>query len=127
MKILVDKDNKVTNIYNGDEEKHGWIEIDSIPEPEQKEGYNPVPYYRDGKIVYEYEPIPEAPIEEEPPVPEIPYKEQVVNKIRERYSVDDELAILRQRDTKAEEFEVYNAYAESCKEEAILLIEKQKH
>lgn len=39
----------------------------------------------------------------------------------------EELAILRQRDTKAEEFEAYNAYAESCKEEARLLIEKQKH
>ena len=55
------------------------------------------------------------------------YEEQVVAKIRERYSVDDELAILRQRDTKPDEFEAYNAYAESCKEEAILLIEKQKH
>lgn len=105
-------------------EKQGWIEIDSIPEPEQKEGYNPVPYYRDGQIVYEYEAIPEIP-EEEMPIPEISYKEQVVNKIRERYSVDDELAILRQRDTKPDEFEAYNAYAESCKEEARLLIEKQ--
>ena len=46
-------------------------------------------------------------------------------KIWERYSVDDELAILRQRDTKLDEFEAYNAYAESCKEEARLLIEKQ--
>lgn len=115
MKILVDKDNKVTNIYNGDKEKQGWIEIDSIPEPEQKEGYIPIPYYRDGKIVYEYEAIPEMPEEEEMPVPEIPYEEQVVAKIRERYSVDDELAILRQRDTKPEEFEAYNEYAEQCK------------
>lgn len=65
MKILIDIDNKVTNIYNGDEEKQGWIEIDSIPEPEQKEGYVPVPYYRDGEIVYEYEAIPEMPEEEE--------------------------------------------------------------
>lgn len=62
---------------------------------------------------------------EEIPVPEIPYEERVVAKIRERYSVDDELAILRQRDTKPDEFEAYNAYAESCKEEARLLIEKQ--
>lgn len=126
MKILVDKNNIVTNIYNGDKEKQGWIEIESIPEPEQREGYIPVMYYRDGQIVYEYEPIPEMP-EEEMPVPEIPYEERVVAKIRERYSVDDELAILRQRDTKPEEFEAYNAYAESCKEEARLLIEKQKH
>ena len=127
MKILVDDNNRITNIYNGDEEKQGWTEIDSIPEPEQKEGYIPIPYYRDGKIVYEYEPIPEMPEEEKQPIPEMTYEQQVVAKIRERYSVDDELAILRQRDTKAEEFEAYNAYAESCKEESRLLIEKQKH
>lgn len=127
MKILVDKDNKVTNIYNGNEEKQGWIEIDSIPSPEEIPGKIPVMYYRNGAIVYEYEPIPEMPIEEEQPIPEIPYEERVVAKIRERYSIDDELAILRQRDTKPDEFEAYNAYAESCKEEARLLIEKQKH
>jgi hypothetical protein len=38
--------------------------------------------------------------------------------IRERYSVSDELAILRQRYEKPEEFEEYNAYAEECKEKA---------
>lgn len=70
-KIKIDIENKVTNIYNGDEEKQGWIEIDSIPEPEQKEGYIPIPYYRDGKIVYEYEAIPEMPEEEIPEVDEI--------------------------------------------------------
>lgn len=35
--------------------------------------------------------------------------------IRKRYSVSDELAILRQRDTKPDEFAEYNAYAEQCK------------
>lgn len=119
------KNEKIIGVY-ADNEREGLIDVDSIPEPEQKEGYIPVMYYRDGQIVYEYEPIPEMP-EEEMPVPEIPYEERVVAKIRERYSVDDELAILRQRDTKPEEFEAYNAYAESCKEEARLLIEKQKH
>ena len=64
-------------------------------------------------------------VEEVPVLDEIPYEEQVVAKIRERYSIDDELAILRQRDTKPDEFEAYNAYAESCKKEARLLIEKQ--
>lgn len=126
MYILVDNNNRVTNIYGGDERKQDWIEIDSIPESEQKEGYIPIPYYRGGKIVYEYEVIPDV-SEEEQPIPEMIYEEQVVAKIRERYSVDDELAILRQRDTKPDEFEAYNAYAESCKEEARLLIEKQKH
>ena len=45
------------------------------------------------------------------------YKERVVERIREKYSVDDELAILRQRDTKPEEFAAYNAFVESIKEE----------
>lgn len=125
VQILI-KNNKIVGVSYEDTIKQGWIEIDSIPEPEQKEGYLPVPYYRDGQIVYEYEPIPEMP-EEEMPIPEIPYKEQVVNKIRERYSIDDELAILRQRDTKPEEFEAYNEYAEQCKKEVKdILINKDK-
>lgn len=47
----------------------------------------------------------------------IPYEQRVVNRIREVYSVDDELAILRQRDTKPEEFEQYNAFVEQIKAE----------
>ena len=51
-------------------------------------------------------------------IPEIiPYQERVVSRIRERYSVDDELAILRQRDTKPEEFSLYNAFVEGIKGE----------
>lgn len=44
------------------------------------------------------------------------YKEQVVSAIRERYSVDDELAILRQRDSKPDEFAEYFAFVESIKQ-----------
>ena len=47
----------------------------------------------------------------------IPYEQRVVNRIREVYSVDDELAILRQRDSKPEEFAEYNAYVEKVKAE----------
>ena len=47
----------------------------------------------------------------------IPYEQRVVNRIREVYSVDDELAILRQRDTKPEEFAEYNAFVEKVKAE----------
>lgn len=35
--------------------------------------------------------------------------------IRLRYSMSDELAILRQRDEKPEEFAAYHDYAEQCK------------
>lgn len=49
------------------------------------------------------------------PVP--PYKERVISRIRGRYSADDEIALLRQRDTKPEEFAQYNAFVEQIKEE----------
>lgn len=42
----------------------------------------------------------------------------VEEKIRKRYSISQEFAILRQRDTKPSEFEEYNEYAELCKKMA---------
>lgn len=47
----------------------------------------------------------------------LPYKDRVIARIRERYSMDDEIAILRQRDTKPDEYEAYNAFVEQIKEE----------
>lgn len=46
------------------------------------------------------------------------YEQLVVSKIREKYTIDQELAILRQRDTKPQEFAEYNSYVEQCKVEA---------
>lgn len=46
------------------------------------------------------------------------YHAKVSQLIRERYSVSAELAVLRQRDSKPEEFAVYDAYAEQCKRRA---------
>lgn len=43
------------------------------------------------------------------------YESEIVRRIREKYSVNQELAILRQRDTKPREFEEYHAYVEECK------------
>ena len=51
-------------------------------------------------------------------VPVPTYEQWVQQSIRERYSVDDELAILRQRDTKPDEFAAYYEYAEQCKAQA---------
>ena len=48
----------------------------------------------------------------------IGYPQLVENKIRKQYTVSAELAILRQRDTKPEEFAEYNAFCELCKVEA---------
>lgn len=45
------------------------------------------------------------------------YEDLIVSKIRQRYNINQELAILRQRDTKTEEFEEYNAFVEQCKAE----------
>lgn len=47
----------------------------------------------------------------------IPYKDRIIARIREFYSIDDEIALLRQRDTKPEEFAEYNAFAEQIKAE----------
>ena len=48
----------------------------------------------------------------------IDYPKLVERKIRTKYSVSAELAILRQRDTKPEEFAEYNAFCEQCKADA---------
>lgn len=54
----------------------------------------------------------------EPPTKEQQYKWRVVELIRQRYDADDEMALLRQRETKAEEFAAYNTYCEDCKAQA---------
>ena len=45
------------------------------------------------------------------------YEGLIIKKIRERYSLNQELAILRQRDTKPDEYTAYNEYVEQCKAE----------
>ena len=45
------------------------------------------------------------------------YENKIVALIRQKYNVNQELAILRQRDTKPEEFAEYNEYVEQCKRE----------
>lgn len=45
------------------------------------------------------------------------YEDLVVAKIRQKYSVNQELAILRQRDTKPFEYQEYYNYVEQCKEQ----------
>lgn len=59
-----------------------------------------------------YTPPTPEPIE---PTQEERYKSRIVELIRERYTQDDEIAILRQRDSKPEEFAEYNAFVESVK------------
>ena len=44
------------------------------------------------------------------------YKDKIIQAIRTKYSVDDELAILRQRESKPEEFQEYFDFVESIKQ-----------
>ena len=42
---------------------------------------------------------------------------EIEKRIRTKYTLSNELAILRQRDAKPEEFEEYNDFVEKCKAE----------
>ena len=42
-------------------------------------------------------------------------KQMIIAEIRKLYDADDELAIIRQKDTKPEEYEIYFSYVENCK------------
>ena len=50
------------------------------------------------------------------------YPQLVQELINKKYSIYDELAIQRQRDTKQDEFSEYNTYCEECKIEAKRLL-----
>lgn len=43
------------------------------------------------------------------------YGEEVAAVINAQYSIDDQIALLRQKDTKPEEWEKFNAFAEEVK------------
>ena len=43
-------------------------------------------------------------------------KQMIVHEVRKKYDADDELAVLRQAKTKPEEYEMYFAYVEECKQ-----------
>lgn len=46
------------------------------------------------------------------------YEDLIFQKIRSKYTLSQELAILRQKDTKPDEFSEYYNYVEQCKLEA---------
>lgn len=46
---------------------------------------------------------------------DVTYPKVVVAMIRERYTEDDELALLRQHSVKGDEFSEYNDFCEACK------------
>ena len=84
------------------------------------------PLIADGKQIFNpsEEQIKAAGWEEYTPEPVVSeeyvptYEEKVVELIRERYSIDDEIAILRQKDTKQEEYQAWYDFCEACKAQA---------
>jgi hypothetical protein len=48
---------------------------------------------------------------------QVMYESEIIALIRKKYTIDQELAILRQRDTKPQEFDLYNDYVEDCKKQ----------
>ncbi len=48
----------------------------------------------------------------------IGYEELTEKMIREKYSVSDELALLRQKEIKSDEYALYYAFVEGCKSKA---------
>lgn len=59
-----------------------------------------------------------AEVDEQPTEPQPDYEQLVEQLIRERYTISQELALLRQRDAKPEEWQVYYDFAEGCKTKA---------
>jgi hypothetical protein len=87
------KDNK---IFSGALELDGFNIINPTEEQLLKAGYE------------EYiEPVQQS--------VELTYEQKVINLIRTKYTLDEELAIQRQRDTKPDEFKTYFDFCEECK------------
>jgi hypothetical protein len=98
---------ETVNTYpNGGKDVEWVIDVAAVA---AKEAYDE---YEDIKI---YIPYTEKELEK---ITEDKYAFLVESYIRERYSLSAELAILRQRESKPEEFAEYNAYAEECKARA---------
>lgn len=72
----------------------------------------------DGKYIFNESRYNARIIEEKEMVKNLEYKTTIDKLIRQRYSVSDEIAILRQRASKSDEYAEYNAYCEECKAQA---------
>ena len=111
--------------------------INRVEGVEEKGHYNVIKEFSNGGKEYEWivDVTKIEPVEEHDEVEDIlvyiPYTEselkdikiknypnRVSELIRQRYSINDELAILRQRDEKPSEYQEYFAYCEECKSKA---------
>lgn len=69
----------------------------------------------DGDSIDNYE---ELTADQIPAYTESEYEDLVGRKIAERYSINAQIALLRQAATKPDEFAAFDAFAEACKAEA---------
>lgn len=88
-------------------EAGGYYEVVEAEKPEPRKWYDQVAKYElvDGKLQQSWE-------YEKQPKPD--YGDLIVGYIRERYSINDELAIQRQWDNNTEKKEAFNEYNEFC-------------
>lgn len=75
--------------------------------------YNPLlsAFYADGWVDY-IEPVPEPPSLEEQ------YENRTIELIRNKYTIDQELSRLRQKEAKTNLYKEYYEYCEACKKQA---------
>ena len=129
MIIKIDENNKVVSCYYGDvaekypEDGVTFFEVEALPTrvPNTTLHFNP-----ESKEFYTVEIDPAIIAERQAKRKAVEYSTLVERYIREKYSLSAELAILRQRDSKPEEFAEYNAYAEDCKARAKASVEHDK-
>lgn len=91
----------------------GYYEVEEAPKPEDREFYHLVAEYT---LQVEMKKIVQSWKYEKDERPD--YGELIVGFIRERYSINDELAIQRQWDNSSEkkaEFNEYNSFCDNCK------------
>ena len=105
----------------------GYYPIIELEKPEDKMGkaYKRIYELIDNKIVAKWEEI-EIQIKEEESnniMATISYDDLVVQKIRTQYSINNELAIRRQKEVKPEEYAEYYSFVEQCKFEAKMELE----
>ena len=48
-------------------------------------------------------------------IPRLPYAIRVSNRVHQRYTYDDEISIMRQKEEKPEEYAEWYAFCEECK------------
>lgn len=129
MIIQINKNNKIIAFYHGElAEKNPadgvtFFEVEDVPTrvPNTTLHFNP-----ESKEFYTVEIDPAIIAERQAKRKAVEYSTLVERYIREKYSLSAELAILRQRDSKPEEFAEYNAYAEDCKARAKASVEHDK-